>query len=360
MKTQLVFFLFNVSKDYSEIDLLLRRHIIYTENLRNSKFRKPIVYVSGSGKEIDDRFTKNLHLIEISKKNVNLLNFAFRVSINLIKKINQEDKLIFVAGTPFQPLVISVLLKKIYSNSKVQVTFHNDLTAWFFSGFKNKFKYVLVRKLIKNIEIIRFVSESQKLSAEKYLNLKSKTIVVCPVPIEYENFKLNLFWKKSGTIAYIGRLHKERNFEEWINILTELKNYIGIIVGNNSKNIGDSDKEGNVIYFGKLENKKLGNLLKLVEIHLSTANYESYGLSIRESLLTGTYVLTKNTLGVQDIVTKFPKIIFKFDTKEEAISIISKIGGKGRQKSEFTKFRNYFIANQRISIAKLNEAWSDD
>jgi hypothetical protein len=76
---------------------------------------------------------------------------------------------------------------------------------------------------------------------------------------------------------------------------------------------------------GNLTGYELQNLYSESRVLLSTAPYESYGLSIREAALSGIHVVALNNSGVRQARIDFPKLIKVFKTVDEAVELIREL-----------------------------------
>lgn len=353
---RLVFILFNVKKSATSFEKIVEQQNYYVKAFNPIKGQKPIAIVSGCNETLFKPFSKELDFHIISKKNINFFLFILKAYFVTHKYNSKMTKFLFIAGTPLQPLLIVQVLKKVFKDASSHVSIHMDLNSLKNSGFINYFKLRYMVFMTKNVNVVRFVSEQQKFEAQKFLNLSDKKIVICPIPINLHNFKISNKVSKKMTIGFVGRLHVERGISDWLYIIERLPNYIGLVIGEGPLRSKFEKKFQNVLFFGEINHEDISRYFQNFGLFLSTAEHESYGMAIREALLSGVPVLTRKTLGIQEILINFPKIVIPFNNRNNAIKIIKKFP-KSLPKSEFKRFRDYFEQKQMDSLAKLGEAW---
>lgn len=139
--------------------------------------------------------------------------------------------LTFVAGNPLQPLAISMVLKVLFRGSALQVSIHNDLSSWFSPGLLNVLKRSFFRLCIPNVDLFRFVSNSQKNTAEKLFRISGKRSVVCAIPLELPNFTHKVRTRVEKVLGFVGRIHEERGVLEWIAVAKNLPEFQTLVVG---------------------------------------------------------------------------------------------------------------------------------
>lgn len=127
-----------------------------------------------------------------------------------------------------------------------------------------------------------------------------------------KNFKDNFYKKYNITdsdviLGYVGRIGKEKNIEEIINYIDEIKNprVKLMIVGGGPhleelKNIASHNK--NVIFTGMIDPKNIQNYYKLCHIFVTASKSETQGLTYIEALSSGCPIICRKDKAVSGLI----------------------------------------------------------
>ena len=95
---------------------------------------------------------------------------------------------------------------------------------------------------------------------------------------------------------------KLKGFKEIIAIAKKMPDIIFILVGTKSKQI---EEESNIIYTGQINDRSILNeWYNCADVTISNSEEESFGLSIAESLKTGTPTIMRKTGLFRDIINE--------------------------------------------------------
>lgn len=355
---RVVILLYNTSSDSFSAKELIERQMQYITSWKIFSphlFCPPLLLISGGG---DGKLPSSdqYETRQLSKRDINPLVFLYRSIIALTREKSGFDSFYFVAGTPLQPLAICHILKFVFPRSYLQVSIHGDLRAWFNPGLINYLKRNFLRISIPRIDLFRFVSETQSRIANSLFNLRDKRSVVCPIPLEIRNQDYGQNVIRRETVGFVGRVHDERGVREWIEITRRLVDFQALVVGDGPL-FGDMKKSlPNANFAGKLSHARVMETYSHFSVLLSCAPYESYGLSIREALLSGVPVVTRNTVGVRELLERFPKIIRSYETIEEALNLIKELS-VNPDRTQFHEFRVWIEQEQKLSLQRLVSNW---
>jgi len=187
--------------------------------------------------------------------------------------------------------------------------------------------------LISNVDSIRVVSNSLiKILASKH-EIKSTKFFIAPVPISIPS-EISLT-VKSIKIAVVGRLHLERGVLESMQIfdlLASLERAPSIHffgdgpLRQNLQDWRDSHSGSEKIFLhGHLPNNLIARHLASTRVLLSCAPEEGYGLSLREALVSGAYVVARSNSGTLELSRQFPNAVFLFENVIEAKKLIVRL-----------------------------------
>lgn len=277
-----------------------------------------------------------LQVIRVSDPTLNFRNFAKQCSIVLAKYEIKPN--ILVAGDATLGLMSCLYLRLIKEcKSQIQISIHGSFfgeTSNFLSYSKSLIRIWLLRLSLPHVESVRVVSPQVKQEMIKRFRVDPKRIFIAPIPFEtYPEFQIRDF--QSATIGVIGRFHSERNLDEILEILE--------VVSRNSKVssvifIGSGPLKQKVVVWksrsanpekinliGSIPHIEVLNRLSKIDIVLSAARSEGYGLAIRESLLSGAVVIARENEGTKLIKETFKSGIYLYESVTEAIHIITNL-----------------------------------
>jgi glycosyltransferase involved in cell wall biosynthesis len=307
--------------------------------------------------ELQGIVTKNLKLVSLGAGKYSFFTFPFK-TILLLKKMNFNPKWI-VSGDANITLIFAFLIKYFYARrSKLQVSFHGEFQKLTIRNPKKIAEYFLLRLLASEISLYRFVSQSQLQQYTGPLKIKSKKVIVVPIPIQVNQYLKERVGKRS--LGFVGRIHQERGVQEWIDISKRIGNCNLIVAGDGPLKQVMENLLPQAKFLGHIPSSKMTNVWQGITVLLSCAPTESYGLAIREALLHGVPVVSRANLGSLEISSKFPSIIKTYSSLTEAVDLIEMLFGTPPKSSEFEKFRTFFSFEQEFSLRSLARVWSND
>ena len=233
--------------------------------------------------------------------------------------------------------LINKLFKKIY-NPKITYLAVSDSSGKF--CFNKKIKYSIINDGINYNKY--YFNEDARDNYRNKFNFKDNDIV----------------------IGNIGRLCKVKNQELLLKIFIKLNkikdNYYLILIGSGNK----LNKLKKIVKKHNLENKVLflGNrtdiseLLSMMDIYVSCALFEAFGLSLVESQVSGLPVYAPSNISRNIIITKNVKLI-NIKKQDEIINKIvdTKFSKRNSYKIKHTCNIDYFINNIDKIYKKMND-----
>jgi glycosyltransferase involved in cell wall biosynthesis len=353
MTSQLVFLMPKVERNVFSADALLARQDLYASYFAKEigeSFQKALVLYSGTEKPIQSHQFEFIEPIWLGNAKIGILAFS-RESLKQIRMLKNK-RLILVAGTPFQPLLAARLISSRIKNAAIQVSIHGEIGAI----KKSYIKYLFLKTQLKSVAGIRFVSAAQKRDFYSEVALSPVPDVVTPVPID-SNTLTFVSKPHISTLAFVGRVHVERNPMLWVEIAKRLPAMKKVVIGEGdlAAEMKSALQEGR--FFGQLDRAELEKAWSQIGVLLSTAPHESYGLSIREALLHNVPVVVKNSAGARELAEKFPKLVKLFDNADQAVPLIQELNASQPADKEFAAFKEWFLHEQNISLQALARLW---
>ncbi len=276
---------------------------------------------------------------------------------------------ILIAGDPWLGFLSCIFLKFSHKFSpRIQVQVHGDL----YKFSKRKSLSEILKVIFFNFEIlladsIRCVSDHQKSDLMKRFHFRQNRIFVAPIPINeiYYSASLN---EDRKLIGFVGRLHPERGISQMTELIFCLLKHFP---NNEIHIVGDGparaemevkfrEIEGAKVYFhGWLQPANLVSIFEKMEVMVSTAPSEGYGMALRESLVCGVPVVARNSAGIRQARLTFPHEIGVFESVDEAVSEIRKIIANPISTNRVSEIRTYQREIDSVHVRSLSESWID-
>jgi glycosyltransferase involved in cell wall biosynthesis len=279
------------------------------------------------------------------------------------------DIKLLVAGDPWESYWSAYFLNKFLKRKiPIQIQVHGDIAhpLWKKINFKNRFRFILAKISLNKCEVIRCVSNEQKLNLIRAFGIDKRKIAVIPVPIEVVTKPL-VPSKRPRTIGLIGRIHEDRgiwNFIELVKNLSKLDaNFKILIAGDGPARNKFIHQLENVIaknrikYLGQISQGTLRSSWKSIGVLVSMAPVESYGRVLRESLLAGVPVWATASSGVVDLLDSAePGTVKILDLEKDESQLHDDFESLLKVKVG-PKFRDKFIKENNSYSDKLAKSW---
>jgi len=292
-----------------------------------------LILLVGISKSILDETTlqsfRNLSVVRFSKSSALSVRFTLCSIFFLRKLLSDGFQVTVVAGDLRASLLPLILLKRIFGKKvRTQISIHGNVP---FQKKLKSLKVFLVLRLIRialnSADSIRVVSCHLKELITHHIQGAESRIFVSPIAISHFALEGKLFLGERDSIAIVGRLHVERNVMQALEyserILLADRRVKLFVVGNGPLvqdiNLWISNSEvGNQIeMLGALSIESVMNLYSRIDIVISNADNEGYGLVVREALLNGCRVLMRRNEGSADLRKVYGEFIFEYSSSEE-------------------------------------------
>jgi len=333
MNSSVVILLPNIHRNAQPVTELLARQDFYASYLRkysDTQFRKPLVIISGAS---DIANFENIEVHSISSKPINVSVFALKS--------------------------LKVILKLFISRTNIHTAIHGEIGALKRSGFSNLLKLSFLRLFLRRAHSVRFVSKKQTEDAKKFVKLNNKKTFIAAVPFVTESVESDRR-NSTSSIAFVGRIQQERGVEEWMEVVKPFDREQLMIIGDGPLAQTMKTILLGATFTGALNNKEVQGKWAEIGVLLSTAPYESYGLAMREALLHGVPVVSKENAGAIELEQRYPNLIKLYRTKDQAQQYLKGFLEKPLDKKEFESFRKDFFTEQDESLIRLAKVWLNE
>lgn len=310
-----------------------------------------------------------LLVIRVSDPTMNFRIFA-KESMTLLANYELEPNILIAGDTSLG--LLSCFYSRLIIDRKIsiQISVHGTFfgqSDTIFSFFKLHIHNLLLRLLLPHVESVRVVSPQVKREMVEAFRVDPRRIFVAPIPFDaYPEFRYRDF--QSPTIGVIGRFHSERNLDEILEILEivvnnpKISNVIFVGSGPLKKKVihwkSLSAYSEKIRFLGSLPHSEVLNQLSDIDILLSAARSEGYGLAIRESLLSGAIVVARRNAGTTDIANTFHSGIFLYDSVSEATRTIENLLSGVEKPNPCVGAKRIQEAIDNESLKKISESWT--
>ena len=352
---------------------VVRRQQHYASKLSNLRVKNfldlVVISASKSYKKISDS-KSNFYFYTVPSSNFNILSYISKV-IRLCKSENMSLRLI-VAGDPWESLICAKIIRFFLNKHiPIQVHIHADICnpVWMNLTWRNWIRSFVAQLALKNVESIRTVGDTQTKYIMKRCKLKESRVRVIPVPINSHLFILSSVKTRPASVAFIGRLQKDRGIDRFVKLvkILNLNNKLVefIIAGSGPdkeiflRKIESLLTKSGYRYLGQLSELELKKVWRNVGVLVSTAPAESYGMAMREALVAGIPVWATKSSGVEDLISKAGKDAVKIlDLSKSSRELNRELNQLLKSKVSLS-FRRQFIKDNSTYAQLLAKSWVD-
>ena len=311
----------------------------------------------------------HLRVIRVSSPTLNFRSFAKR-SMVILDTLQIRPNL-FIAGDTSLGL-LSCFRARSISNLEIpiQISIHGSFFGHRrdpISFAKSFMRIALLRLSLPSVQSVRVVSPEVKQEMIVSFRVDPRKIFIAPIPFSvYPIFHSRDF--QSISIGVIGRLHTERNVIEILEILDSILassriSKVYFLGSGPLKKIVrvwkcKSEHPEKITLEGSLSHLELLNRLIDVDVVISAAVKEGYGLAIREALLSGAIVVARRNEGTQIVMESFQSGIYLYDTVFEANGIISNLLAGDKSPAQCIEGRKIQEAIDHESMKRICESWT--
>jgi glycosyltransferase involved in cell wall biosynthesis len=293
------------------------RHMIYGQRLENLSKETPLKFVvisRGNLSKSDSSDLIDFHEIKCSK--IDFLRFIV-LGNGIIRKNGYLAKVV-VCSDPWESFLIGKFFQiNIRPKPKLQLQVHADISddKWRSANLANQLRSILQRYTFNHCDQIRVVSRNLQV----YINSisQNKDIVNVPIPIiiPQKEIKKSPVRTKPIKIGFFGRIQKDRGTDLLLSLISKLnserRDFELFIAGKGSeeselrRNLQKTIGERRSHFLGHLSQNEVWESLSELDVYLSLAPAESYGLGMREAIISGVPVIAVKSNGAIDAKSIF-------------------------------------------------------
>jgi len=214
--------------------------------------------------------------------------------------LNRNYEVVYIVLPPllWYPLLV-IYLKLRNKNIKIVTSNHVDMMSYANAYINNNFikkiilpVVILHQFLIQNLLSDYIIAPSLFNDIKKYIN-KDK-FHISRNGINHKKFPFKQKTNLTKNIIYVGRIAQEKNLNKLFELFLSLTNYTLTVIGDGPdlkslKEIYKNNK--NIKFEGFVEHLNLWKYFQNADFHLVTSISETFGLTLLESMATGTPVI---------------------------------------------------------------------
>ena len=331
-------------------------------------FSELIVFSGRESEYTKYKLLKFVRIYFVVKSSINFLYFSF-YSYKLARSLKLQIKLL-VTTDPWESYLGAFLLKKLLRRDiPIQIQVHGDIgnPNWRNINAKNKLRFYIARYSLPKADSIRTVSARQTKYLIDSFDLNSEVFSIIPVPISKNSYSDIFSVNRQRSIGFIGRIHNERGLNEFIVLIKKLNsvsNDFSVVIAGIGPNTNQFLREVNkilpatrLVYLGSVPNEGMSKVWKGIGVLVSLAPIESYGMAMREALVSGIPVWATESSGVRDLIDSPEKDMVRLlDVEKNAIYLHQEFDQLVKIRVN-PKFRKRFIKENNTYAAKLANSW---
>jgi glycosyltransferase involved in cell wall biosynthesis len=312
-----------------------------------------------------------LGIINLGKSSRFSLKFIMLTVLQL-RKSRHEIKA-FICGDPWESFWATYLTRLLLNiDIGLQTNIHADISdpQWINRSFVNRLRKFLTVIALKNSSSIRVASLNVKKDIENRFN--NLNIVYAPIPIMIRSSyssKISNSISKRITIGWVGRLAEDRGVKQFVELLNRLSanglDFQVIIAGKGAlenyvrQNLEILLSKERINFLGQVNQENLIEIYQDMDIFVSCAESESYGLSIREALYSGIPVWAVKSLGVLNLHRELQEGYIRFlnlkQTDEQLVDDFRLLCNTKVPAS----VRDHLIKEDKVHLNNLFESWDN-
>ena len=331
-------------------------------------FLELIVFSGRESEYTKYKLLKFVRIYFVVKTSINFLYFSF-YSYKLARSLKLQIKLL-VTTDPWESYLGAFLLKKLLRKDiPIQIQVHGDIgnPNWRTTNAKNKLRFYIARYSLPKADSIRTVSARQTKYLIDSFDLNSEVFSIIPVPISKNSYSDIFSVNRQRSIGFIGRIHKERGLNEFIVLIKKLNsisNDFSVVIAGIGPNTNQFLREVNkilpatrLVYLGSVPNEGMSKVWRGIGVLVSLAPIESYGMAMREALVSGIPVWATESSGVRDLIDSPENDIVRLlDVEKNAIYLHQEFDQLVKIRVN-PEFRKKFIKENNTYAAKLAKSW---
>jgi glycosyltransferase involved in cell wall biosynthesis len=316
---------------------------------------------------VKDLHFSHLRIVRVSNPTSNFINFGLRSKLALAKLGLAPT--VLIAGDLTSGLLSSLVISRLSRRKiPIQASVHGELNTMapsYLTRVKLNVKKVITDFSLPRVKSIRVVSNFLREELMSQHDLKDVNLFVAPVPISHYPTFVNRN-SASLRIGVVGRLHYERNLLEVTEIIDlaisdEKVSEVKIIGEGPLRNYLEEWVEGHkfpqkIRLLGSQSQTEMLLHWSEIDVLLSCAVTEGYGLALREAVVSGAAVVARENLATRELQQIFTESVSLYRTPLEAARLLQ----SAPSKFELITKENTIEIQRDLdmqSISKLAKSW---
>ena len=301
-----------------------------------------------------------------------LTNFAYILKVLRTIQKSRHQIGLMVCGDPWESFWFSVFLARFLRiKVPIQVQIHADVGSleWKNLNIRNQIRSHLFWFALRYSQSLRFTSQQQLIGVQNLgIEIKQDYIVV-PVPLNLpsQGFLVRTSSKRPNTIGFIGRIHEDRGLDSFVHFtrkMNEARADFSVVVAGDGESRESFLSElrsvlGNdrVAYLGELNTNELASAWENIGVLINAAPAESYGRTIRESIVNGVPVIAISSNGVLNAIQELGPGPISIYSSEMTSPQIDTLFRSAMSQKVSNEIKALIISENENNVTKLVQDW---
>jgi glycosyltransferase involved in cell wall biosynthesis len=332
---------------------------IWSQNNSTSLY----VYIQGSSELEEVLQSRKYDHLSVIALDGNFIQNIFSTTAKVQLKSIDNKSIMLICGDLFLAPVMAKFINLGADNKfSIQISLHGNPTLNN-SGFTRFLRKLLLRYAVRISSSIRIVSNHLIDEVLRDFDIVGKDVFVAPIPTQLPS---NLVIKDNKRyLAFVGRVHSERNPLEWCEItsgyLSSIESAKAIVIGDGLlidevKRRFMPSLRKRINFIGEVEHEDLEKYWPSISILLVTAKSEGFGLTIREALTRGVFVVAREN-AVTRLMSESYKGIYVYRDVSNALEIIGSLDSRIFEETDRLENVNLVSTENTLSLNHLFRSW---
>ncbi len=300
------------------------RHKIYSQYLRTRYPEGEIRFLTYSTKKSSSDFERIIPGLLVfgtgSKARWRFLFGAAGLLPRILRGGWRPD--IITVQEPWEEGLLGYFLAKA-TGARFMPQLHFDIFSshWKHEHWSNPIKLLIAKWIFQRSDLVRVVSQVQRMKLEERLGLCRENVFIVPVGVDFKRSELkpdeakarlgNQFIGKK-LVLFVGRFCEQKNLPLWIQVAKAISIHIKeiefVLVGDGEcmsqiqSLVRQQELDKQVHFLGRVGHRELPDIYAAADLFLLTSNYEGYGRVIVEAFLSSVAVVATACTGPEDLV----------------------------------------------------------
>lgn len=302
----------------------LQRHVFYGERLAERSPGSELRIVTYSRKQSDTQFlnpSPNLRIYGTASGHRAMFLLDALLALRKVFAGGWKPTVI-TTQEPYEDGQLGLWLARRYG-ARFIPQLHFDLFSgdWLKESRLNPLRRFIARRVLRQADAVRVVSQEQKRKLISKINLSANTIHIVPVGVSFkptanekEHCKAVLHPDLAGhqVVLFVGRLTPQKNMGLWLDVVAKIQRYkpeTRFVIAGDGPLMAELQAaacrkglESSLLFLGNVPYENLPMIYGAADVFLLTSHYEGFGRVIVEASMAALPSIATACTGPEDII----------------------------------------------------------